>query len=264
MRCAVSGGGALPTHVDHLLLGIGMPLLNGYGLTETSPVVCVRPPEDNRVGTIGPAIPHTQLAIRDEAGNPVAPGAVGLLWIKGPQVMQGYYRNLETTRLVLTEDGWFNSGDLAKMDARGHFSITGRAKDTIVLSGGENVEPEPVETGIKASGLVDQAVVLGQDQKVLGAILIPMPEQLEQVVPRAQWGEVEGELTGEGVREVYRKELDRMLCREAGFRPCEKVARFKVRLEPMTVENGLLTPTMKVKRHEVAKQMAGMIEGLFD
>ena len=264
MRCAVSGGGALPTHVDDLLVGLGLPLLNGYGLTETSPVVCIRLPEHNRVGTIGPPIPDTHVEIRDEKGTALPPGEIGLLWIKGPQVMQGYYNNPESTNRVLTSEGWFNSGDLARVDQAGHFSITGRAKDTIVLAGGENVEPEPVETGIKSSTLVDQAVVLGQDQKTLGAILIPMPECLEKEIPRQDWGERDGELTGEKVIGLFRTELDKTLTRQAGFRPCEKVARFKVRLEPMTVENGLLTPTMKVKRHEVQQQMGELIEGLFD
>ena len=264
MRCAVSGGGALPGHVDDLLVGLGLPLLNGYGLTETSPVVCIRLPEHNRVGTIGPPLPDTEIEIRDENGSVLPTGEIGLLWIRGPQVMRGYYKNPETTDRVLTEDGWFNSGDLARVDEAGHFVITGRAKDTIVLSGGENVEPEPVETGIKSSTLVDQVVVLGQDEKTLGAILIPMPESLAKKVPRRDWGEKDGELTSEKVLGLFRTELDRTLTRQAGFRPCEKVARFKVRLEPLTIENGLLTPTMKVKRHEVRQQMGEMIAGLFE
>jgi long-chain acyl-CoA synthetase len=263
VRIAVSGGGALPTHVDEMLLGIGLPLLNGYGLTETSPVVCVRPPGHNVVGTIGPVLAQTQIEIRSPEGRPLPPGEVGVVWIKGPQVMRGYYENPETTARVL-QDGWFNSGDLGKVDDNGHFAITGRAKDTIVLAGGENVEPEPVETGIKSSNLIDQAVVLGQDEKVLGAILIPTPECLEKQVPRTEWGEKDGELTGERVVRLFRNELDRTLTREAGFRPIERVARFKIRLEPMTVENGLLTPTMKVKRHEVRTSMADMICELFD
>ncbi|MCA8957491.1 MAG: AMP-binding protein, partial [Planctomycetes bacterium] len=263
LRLAVSGGGALPGHIDEMLLGTGLCLLNGYGLTETSPVVCLRPPDQLRPATIGPAIPETEVEIRDPDGRRLPAGDIGLLWIRGPQVMQGYYRNPETTRRVLTDDGWFNSGDLARIDARGHVYITGRAKDTIVLAGGENVEPEPLETGIKSSPLIDQAVVLGQDQKALGAILIPSPDCLAERVPRDEWGERDGELTGGKVLAAMRAELDRTLARSAGFRPCERVARFKVRTEPMTVENGLLTPTMKVKRHEVQRQMGGMIEALF-
>jgi len=264
IRYAVSGGGALPDHVDELLLGLGLPILNGYGLTETSPVVCLRPPNDRRVSSIGPVIPNTEVEIRDADGTVLPANEIGLLWVRGPQVMRGYYNNPETTAKVLTADGWFNSGDLARRDDDGHYYITGRAKDTIVLAGGENVEPEPVETGIKASTVVDQAVILGQDEKNLGAILIPMPESLEREVPRNEWGEQNGELTGEPVITLMRKELDRTLTRQAGFRPCERVARFRVRLEPMTIENGLLTPTMKVKRHEVREQMAGLIDGLFD
>jgi len=264
MRIAVSGGGALPTHVDELLLGIGLPILNGYGLTETSPVVCLRPPDDRRVNSIGPVLANTEVEIRDFDGHVLPTGEIGLLWVKGPQVMRGYYNNPETTAKVLSQDGWFNSGDLARRDADGHHYITGRAKDTIVLAGGENVEPEPVETGIKASDVVEQAVVLGQDKKSLGAILIPRPDNLERAIPRAEWGEKDGELTGEKVITLMRQTLDQTLTREAGFRPCERVSRFRVRLEPMTIENGLLTPTMKVKRHEVQEQMSELIDDLFD
>jgi long-chain acyl-CoA synthetase len=263
LRIAVSGGGALPPHVDHCLLGIGLPLLNGYGLTETSPVVAVRPPNDNRAGTIGLPIPHTEVEIRDPEGRPVGRGKTGVLWVRGPQVMRGYYRSPDLTEAVLSPDGWFNSGDLAHIDDKGHIVITGRAKDTIVLAGGENVEPEPVETGIKASPLIDQAVVLGQDEKSLGAILIPMLDGLARRVPREAWDERDGELHGKDVHVLFRQELDRLLTRQAGFRPCERVTRFRLRTEPMTVENGLLTPTLKVKRREVERRMANTIARLF-
>src|SRR5690606_27466643 len=111
LRIAVSGGGALPAHVDECLLGMGIPILNGYGLTETSPVASVRRPHDNRPGTIGPPMPGTAIEIRDEQGRPLPAGQVGLIWIRGPQVMRGYYRNADGTAAVLA-DGWFNSGDL--------------------------------------------------------------------------------------------------------------------------------------------------------
>jgi len=262
LRICVSGGGALPPHVDECLLGIGLPLLNGYGLTETSPVVSVRLPSDHGPRTIGPPLPDTEIEIRGENGAALPSGKTGVLWVRGPQVMQGYYKNPERTGRVL-QAGWFNTGDLGHKDERGHLYITGRAKDTIVLASGENVEPEPLETAIKRSSLVDQVVVLGQDQKRLGAILVPMAEVLEKEIPRPEWGERDGFLHGPRVRQLFRRELDNVLSRQRGFRPCDNVAFFSIRAEPMTQENKLLTPTLKVRRHIVHTEFQRQIAEMF-
>lgn len=263
LRLCVSGGGALPRHVDEMLLGLGLPLLNGYGLTETSPVASVRRPERNAPGHIGPPLPRTQIEARRGDGSRCNVGETGVLWIKGPQVMQGYYENPHKTAEVLDASGWFNSGDLGHVDASGQVWITGRAKDTIVLAGGENVEPEVVETLIKTSPLVDQAVVLGQDQKALGALLVPNFEALEQKVPRAEWEIAGGELRGKAVHRLLRAELDRLLVRENGCRPIERVANFRVLQEALLPENGLLTQTLKVRRHVVAERYAALIAAMF-
>jgi long-chain acyl-CoA synthetase len=263
LRLAVSGGGSLPRHVDETLLGIGLPLLNGYGLTETSPVASVRLPERNGPGTIGPPLPNTAIEARDADGRKLPPGQTGILWIKGPQVMRGYYQNPERTAAVLDGGGWFNTGDLGYVDAGGQVWITGRAKDTIVLAGGENVEPEPIEAAIKTSPLVEQAVVVGQDQKLLGALLVPSFDCLEKAVPKAQWDAADGQLRGKPVLELYRRELDRLVARETGFRAVDRIAGFAVLLEPLTPENGLLTQTLKVKRHVVHERFAGVIAALF-
>ncbi|MBI5852645.1 MAG: long-chain fatty acid--CoA ligase [Planctomycetes bacterium] len=262
LRIAVSGGGSLPAHVDECLLGIGVPLLNGYGLTETSPVVALRRPEDNVPYTIGPPVPRTQCEVRDDAGGPLPAGKIGLIWIKGPQVMRGYWRNDDQTRQVLV-DGWLNSGDLGCWTERGHLRITGRAKDTIVLAGGENVEPERIETQIKTSPLVEQVVVLGQDQKTLGALLVPAFECLAQEIPETDWDRRDGVLRGAAVQKCFRAELDRLVTRATGFRSLERIASFRVLAEPMSAENGLLTQTMKVRRHVVAERFAPLIDELF-
>jgi len=263
LRLCVSGGGALPRHVDETLLGIGLPLLNGYGLTETSPVASLRRPGDNEPGHIGPPLPGTAIEARAADGRRCAAGETGVLWIRGPQVMRGYYENLTRTIEVLTADGWFNSGDLGHVDARGIVWITGRAKDTIVLAGGENVEPEPIETLVKTSPFVEQAVCLGQDQKGLGALIVPMVDALERAVARDQWDMQDGELRGKAVHALLRRELDRLLVRENGCRPCERVATFRILAESMTAENGLLTHTLKVRRHKVAERYAGIITAMF-
>ena len=137
------------------------------------------------------------------------------------------------------------------------------AKDTIVLAGGENVEPEYVETALKTSPFIDQAIVVGQDKKSLGAIIVPMVECLEQEVPRSAWGETDGTLDSPEVRAFYRREIDRLLSRENGFRPLERVTSFRLVLEPLTIENGLLTQTLKVRRHKVNERLGGLIEEMF-
>lgn len=262
LRVAVSGGGSLPAHVDETLLGIGLPLVNGYGLTETSPVVSVRAPHANRCGTIGQPLPETEVQIRDEDGNVLPAERIGLIWIRGPGVMQGYYKNPTRTATVLV-GGWFNSGDLGCIDRHGHVRITGRAKDTIVLASGENVEPEPVETAIKTSSYVEQAVVLGQDQKGVGALLVVATDCLEQAIPRERWG-IEGPLLkGPEVHALLRRELDHSVSRANGFRPADRVTAFRALHEPMTPDNGLLTQTLKVRRHVVVERFGELIREMF-
>ena len=263
LRLCASGGGALPRHVDETFLGMGIPLRNGYGLTETSPVAAVRLPHQTRPGHIGPPLPETQIQARKEDGSPCATNETGILWIKGPQVMRGYYENPIRTREVLDEDGWFNSGDLGHCDDEGNLWITGRAKDTIVLAGGENVEPEPIETLVKTSPLIEQAVVVGQDQKALGILIVPSDEALEREVPRTEWDAQGDVLNGEAVRKVYRREIDRLVTRENGCRPTDRVATLQVLAQPLTPDNGMLTQTLKVRRHVIAKRYADVIAALF-
>ncbi len=263
LRLAVSGGGSLPRHVDETLLGLGLPLRNGYGLTETSPVAALRLPHQNDPGHIGPPLPQTQIEVRRDDGSRCATGETGVLWIRGPQVMRGYYENPARTAEVLTPDGWFNSGDLGHQDAAGNLWITGRAKDTIVLGGGENVEPETVEAVLKTSPLIEQAVCVGQDQKVLGALLVPQFDALEHAVPRSEWDAHDGSLHGRSVQTLLRAEIDRLLVRENGVRPCERIAAMCVLAEPLTPENGLLTQTLKVRRHLVTQRYAAAIAVMF-
>jgi long-chain acyl-CoA synthetase len=263
LRLAVSGGGSLPAHVDELLIGIGIPLLNGYGLTETSPVAAVRLPCDNRPGTIGRPLPGTEIEIRCPEGRRLPQGETGVIWIRGPQVMQGYFRNPDATQRVLDEQGWFNSGDLGRCEPEGHIRITGRAKDTIVLVTGENVEPEPLEEALKTSPLIEQAVVVGQDRKTLGALLVPNFDALARQVPRSEWELRDGVLHGAAVRTVYKAEIARLIDCRNGFRPCQNVTVFQVLAEPLTAENGFLTPTLKVKRRVVHERLAPVIASAF-
>lgn len=178
----ISGGGALPSAVDQFFGAAGILLLEGYGLTETAPVLAVRTQSHPVPGTVGPLIPETQCKIQDENGRTLPPGEQGVVFVKGPQVMSGYYNAPEQTSQVLSDDGWLNTGDLGMLTQKGELKITGRAKDTIVLRGGENIEPLPIEQKIRESELIDQAVVLGQDQKFLAALVVPNEEALREAL----------------------------------------------------------------------------------
>ncbi len=197
----VSGGGALPSAVDRFFGAAGILLLEGYGLTETAPVLAVRKQRHPVPGTVGPLLPKTECEIRDEDGRALPPGRQGTVFVRGPQVMSGYYRAPEQTAAVLAEDGWFNTGDLGMLTHDGELKITGRAKDTIVLRGGENVEPLPIEQKLRESELIDQAVVLGQDQRFLAALIVPNGEALREALrEQAEQGGERGAGGGAGSR----------------------------------------------------------------
>ncbi len=253
LRLCISGGGSLPEEVDLFLVGCGVPLLNGYGLTETSPVLSVRLPEANRCGTVGPPLPGTEVRIRSKDGTPLPPGRTGEICVRGPQCMRGYFRNEEATRRVLDREGWFRTGDLGRIDEDGFLRISGRLKDTIVLSGGENVEPEPIEGVLRRSSWISQVCLVGQDRKQCGALIVP---DLERAA-------MEG-IDGETLRKKLRGEFDHLLSRERGFRPCDRIGPFLVLKEGFTIENGLLTQTLKLRRHRIHERYRSEIDGMFD
>ncbi len=248
----ISGGGSLPDHVDLFFAAIGVPLLNGYGLTETSPVLALRRPRHVRGGTVGPPLPATEIEIRRlEDGTPLPRGERGVIHARGPQVMGGYFEEPKATAAVLARDGWFDTGDLGVLTADGELAITGRAKETIVLLSGENVEPEPLENALTASPWIAQALVVGQDQKQLGALLVARLPQSAPPPPREQ------------LQALLRAELDARVSTAAGFRPHERIGRFVLLDEPFTVENGGLSQTLKIKRTVVLERCAKQIEALY-
>ncbi|MGF1513734.1 MAG: AMP-dependent synthetase/ligase [Elainellaceae cyanobacterium] len=282
----VSGGGSLAKHLDLFYEIIGVELLQGYGLTETSPITNVRRPGRNFRGTSGPPLARTEIRIVDpETRQPVPSGQQGLILIRGPQVMQGYYQNPEATAKAIDTDGWFDSGDLGWMTEAGDLTITGRAKDTIVLTSGENVEPQPIEDACIRSPYIDQMMVVGQDQKALGALIVPNLDALQKwakgqqkrlTVPEdcrlpghdAPWGDdgesAELELTDEAVQSLLRQELNREVKNRPGYRPDDRIGPFEILMEPFTVENHMLTQTLKVRRPAVMDRYSGMIDKMFN
>lgn len=271
LRTAISGGGALAPYVDGFFEAVGIELLVGYGLTETSPVLTCRRQWANRRGSAGQPLADTSLRIVDpESRRTLAIGERGLVLARGPQVMAGYWGKPEATAKVLDGEGWFDTGDLGLLMADGTLVLTGRAKDTIVLSSGENIEPGPLEDALAALPMVEQVMVVGQDRRQLGLLLVPKAEALaawasEQGLPVSKGSEAgeAGSLPADpALLKALSREFNRVLAARAGSRPDERLAGVAV-VAPFTIENGLLTQTLKQRRDRIAKRDAAAIEALY-
>ena len=261
----ISGGGSLAKHLDLFFEIVGINVIVGYGLTETSPITHVRRPWQNIRLTSGKPLPGTEIKIVDiETRQPVSIGQKGLVLIRGPQVMQGYYRDPEATAKAIDPEGWFNSGDLGMLTPNNDLTITGRAKDTIVLSNGENIEPTPIEDACLRSQYVSQIVLVGQDQKSLGALIVPNSETL-QVWLESKNLPLDAATNPDSsqILDLFRDELSREVKDRPGYRADDKIAVIKLVLEPFSIENGLLTQTMKIRRPVVMERYHGMIDEMF-
>jgi long-chain acyl-CoA synthetase len=271
LRTAISGGGALAPYVDGFFEAVGIELLVGYGLTETSPVLTCRRQWANRRGSAGQPLAETSLRIVDpESRRTLAIGERGLVLARGPQVMAGYWGKPEATAKVLDGEGWFDTGDLGLLLADGTLVLTGRAKDTIVLSSGENIEPGPLEDALAALPMVEQVMVVGQDRRQLGLLLVPKAEAL------AAWASAQGLPVSKGseageagplpadpaLLKALSREFNRVLAARAGSRPDERLAGVAI-VAPFTIENGLLTQTLKQRRDRIAKRDEAAIEALY-
>jgi len=263
-KAGVSGGGAMPASVDVFFDAIGVQVLEGYGLTETAPVLALRPQRTPVMGTVGPAIEGTELKILDDAGKDVGRCHKGVVYAKGPQVMAGYYKKPEMTAKVLGSDGWLNTGDLGMLTTAGFLKLTGRAKDTIVLLGGENIEPLPIEQRICDSQYIKQAVVLGQDQHFLAALVVPDQDYIttwakENNIPIVDY---EALLAQPEVKELIDYEINQAVNQKTGFKSFERIFRFELLKDPFEVGKEL-SAKQEVKRHAVAEIYKHKIAKLF-
>jgi len=260
----ISGGGALPGYVDNFFAAAGVLLLEGYGLTETAPVLGVRDQSHPVPGTVGPVFPGTEVKIVDETGKPLRPGNRGVVMARGPQVMLGYYNRPEETARMIDAEGWLNTGDLGKLTWDNELTIVGRAKDTIVLLGGENVEPAPIESKLRESSYIDQVVVLGQDKKFLACLIVPNTEQLEQFARENSlpYLDVPQLITAPEVHELFSSEISSLVSPQNGFKSFERIYRFKL-LETEFIAGRELSGKQEVKRHAVNEIYAREIADLF-
>ena len=264
-RFTVSGGGALPPFVDKFFSAAGILLLEGYGLTETTPVVSVRLQKHPVVGTIGPLLAELEVKLLDaETGKPVGPGKKGVIHLKGPNVMKGYYNRPDKTAEILSADGWLNTGDLGMQTHKGELRIIGRVKETIVLLGGENVEPVPIEDTISESEYIDQVIVLGQDQKFLAALIVPNQEALEKYAEGQGITSMSKQdlLENPQIIEHVSDEINSRVNAKRGFREFERVFRFK--MIPKHFEEPVeLSGSLKMKRDVINKIYKKEIAELF-
>ncbi|MBU0935652.1 MAG: AMP-binding protein [Spirochaetes bacterium] len=260
----ISGGGAIPPAVDGFFDAMGIKLLEGYGLTETAPIVGLRSQKRPTMGTVGPALTGTSFKICDDDGNDLGLFKKGNVLIRGPQVMMGYYKKPELTSKTIQADGWLRSGDLGMIAQNGALKLTGRAKDTIVLRGGENVEPVPIEQKLVESIYIKQAVVLGQDQRYLAALIVPDQDTVlgwakENTLP---YNDYESLLGQPETRELIDYEISQLVNPKTGFKIFERILRFELLSEAFVVDREL-SAKQEVKRHAIAELYEKEINRLF-
>ena len=276
IKAVCSGGGSLAKYLDDFYETIGVDVFVGYGLTETSPITNARTPKHNIRGSAGQPLPKTEIKIVDpQTRQELSPGQRGLVLIRGAQVMQGYYKNPEATAKAIDLEGWFDSGDLGFVTPENDLVLTGRAKDTIVLTNGENIEPQPIEDACVRSIYIDQMMLVGQDQRSLGALIVPNLETLQQWVTEQNLDlklpsqdsspeEVaQSSLNDRAIVDLYRNELNREVKNRPGYRADDRITTFHLIPKPFSQANGMMTQTFKIKRPIIREKYQTLIEKMF-
>ena len=251
LRIAVSGSAPLPASVMELFAGIGLPIIEGYGLTETAPILTVNPPAALRAGSVGKAVRDVELRIAPD----------GEILARGANIMRGYWNKPDATADAL-QDGWFHTGDIGTIDEHGYLSITDRKKDLLVTSGGKKIAPQPIENTLKRSALVSEAVVLGDRRHYIAALIVPDFAALERRLkdlgrPPAERSEL---VTREDVIGLYQELVDSLNRELSQF---ERIKKFVLLPAEFSIDSGELTPTLKVKRKVVEEKYRSAIETLY-
>ncbi|NTU53892.1 MAG: long-chain fatty acid--CoA ligase [Chlorobiaceae bacterium] len=252
LRYFVSGGAALPQKTGEFFQSIGITILEGFGLTETSPVTHVNRPEKVKFGTVGPAVKNVEVRI----------AADGEIMLKGPNIMKGYWKDDAATAEVI-KDGWFYTGDIGEIDSDGYLKITDRKKHIIVTSGGKNIAPLPIENLILDSPFVDQVMIVGEKRPFLIALIVPDFQKLREFASGHHINATSTKelVANKEVVQIYEKLL-RTISRQLATH--EKVRKFLLVEEPFSIENGLITPTLKLKRKEIVKKFNPEIDTLYN
>jgi long-chain acyl-CoA synthetase len=263
IRFVVSGAAPLNPKIVEFFLALDLPVLEGYGLTESSPVIAVNPLAKVVPGTVGKMIPGIQVEIWERQLQGAPPDVEGEIVTKGPHVMKGYYKDEVSTKAAVDREGWLHTGDIGKRDTRGYITITDRKKNIIVNSYGKNIAPGPLEARISQSKFISSVMLFGDKHKYLAAIIAPNFEEL------TAWAKSKVLSSAESPRELVKHDAVQKLYRgwldEVGkdFSKPEQVRRFTLLDHELTIANGLLTPSLKVKRAVVEKQYAAVIHAMY-
>jgi long-chain acyl-CoA synthetase len=252
IRLFVSGGAALPDEIGYVFASAGLPIVQGYGLTETSPVICAGTLEENRIGTVGRPIRNVEVRIAED----------GEIEARGPNIMRGYYNKPEATAAVFTSDDWFKTGDIGTLDGDGFLRITDRKKELFKTSGGKYIAPQPIEQRIKASRFVNQVVLIGNGRKFASALIVPDWEQLRSY---AQLKGLNLATPAEYCRhprilDLFQRQVESLTADLAQY---ERVKRIALLEHELTIEGGEMTPTLKVKRRVVDEKYREVIDRLY-
>jgi long-chain acyl-CoA synthetase len=253
LRLTISGGASLSENIGKFFSKIGIPILEGYGLTETSPVIAANREDDFKFGTVGKIIPGVKVKITENKE----------ILVKGPNVTRGYFENKKATKQSFDEDGWFLTGDLGFLDKQGFLTIIGRAKEMIVTSGGKNVWPEPIENLLNNDRFISQSIVIGNGRKFISTLIIP------------DWQEVEIYLKEKGIAleehdkliknphllEIFQERIDKKI--NPNLSEVEKIKKFRLLPQEFSEAQDELTPTLKLRRRMIEKHYAKTIESIY-
>jgi len=254
VKYIVVGGAALQADLANTLAAANITTLQGYGLTETSPVIAYSRPSRNKPGTVGEPLPGVEVRLADD----------GEILTRGPHVMKGYYKAPDKTDAVITEDGWFHTGDIGEFDEDGYLKITDRKKDLFKLSTGKYVMPQPIENRLGSEPLVDKAVVVGNSQKFCAALIFPSEDQVRSkagILGLDDTQPFEDLLDEPEIVELFQSLVDKA---NEGMDHWSTVKRFALIPDELTIDSGLLTPTLKIKRPKIREAYADEIDALYD
>jgi long-chain acyl-CoA synthetase len=249
---ALSGGGPLSVSDAEFFLGMGIRILEGFGLTETTPVVTGTKPSKIKAGKVGPAVKDTIIKI----------GEGGEVLIKGPQIMKGYYKNEEATKEVMTDDGFFRTGDIGELDEDGYLKITGRIKDILVTSGGKNISPQNIENSLVGSKFIEQVAIIGDNKKYLSALVVPAFESLEGWAKENNiaFSNRKELISNDEVIKLFEQEIE---FNTKDYARVEQIRKFTLLETEWSQDTGELTPTMKLKRRIVNQKYASQIDLMY-
>lgn len=251
MRFAISGGAPLPADISRTFIALGVDILQGYGLTETSPVISVNRLEDNEPTSVGPALPGIEVKLGDN----------NELLTRSRAVMLGYWHNPEATQAMIDSHGWLHTGDQVTIGPRGHITITGRLKEILVLSTGEKVPPADIEQALAACGFLEQVMVVGDGRPFLTALIVPKPDTLSGMARALSLSIDDSELAGHPA--ICRYILEQLQPRLHHFPGYARLGGVALLDEAMSVENGLLTPTLKFKRNVILNRYQDKVNALY-